>query len=78
MKYAGLRGIDRLRLPRWPFNDGPGAFWVLAQAEVEAAHVLRGEAIAAGYFLDLLPAIPGKSGASPDGAGVAPGPSSSN
>src|SRR6516164_9181546 len=54
MNNAGLGGLDRLRPPRRPPDDGLLDARPLPQAEVQAAHVLRRIAVAAGDLLQLL------------------------
>src|SRR6266536_298391 len=63
--------IDGLRLAGWPADHGLVDARVLAQAEVQAPLILRGEAAASGHFLDLLLTIPVDRHLRPDRAAIA-------
>src|SRR5262249_12573089 len=54
MNDADLQGLDRLRPARRPLDDCFFNLGILAEAEVQAEHALRGIAVAGRHHLLLL------------------------
>src|SRR5690349_17509457 len=80
MENIGSGFGNGLHASRWPMDYSFFNACVLAQAEMEPAHVLRGIAVASGHFLNLLlplgpgVVLPKYLHAGADGAAITFGP----